>query len=56
MTSRVIKQDYYLEDKAARKLQKLNLTLNQIKQSAKIPERAAAFNFEGTKLELTEDS
>lgn len=56
MTSRVIKEDYYLENKAAKKLQKLKLTVDQIKQSAKIPNRASAFIFEGTNLEVTESS
>lgn len=56
MTSRVIKEDHYLENKAAKKLQKLKMTLDQIKQSAKIPDRAAAFTFEGMKLEITESS
>lgn len=56
MTSRVIKEDYYLENKAAKKLQKLKLTVDQIKQSAKIPNRASAFIFEGTNLEVTQSS
>lgn len=52
MTSRVIKEDYYLGDKAAKKLEKLNITLDEIKQSARIPTRATGFVFEGTKLEV----
>lgn len=56
MTSRGIKEDYYLENKAAKKLQKLKLTVDQIKQSARIPNRASAFKFEGTQLEITESS
>ncbi|KAJ4419637.1 hypothetical protein N0V82_004832 [Gnomoniopsis sp. IMI 355080] len=52
MTSRVIKEDYYLEDKAAKKLKKLKITLDEIKQSAQIPTRATGFIFEGTKLEI----
>lgn len=52
MTSRVIKEDYYLEDKAAKKLEKLNITLDAMKESARIPDRATDFIFEGTQLEI----
>lgn len=52
MTSRVIKADYYLDNKAAKKLQKLKITVDEMKKSARIPSRATAFVFEGTQLEM----
>ncbi|KAJ4386629.1 hypothetical protein N0V93_009527 [Gnomoniopsis smithogilvyi] len=56
MTSRVIREDYYLEEKAAKKLEKLKITLDEMRKSARIPAKAAALVFEGTKLEIEESS
>lgn len=56
MTSRVIKEDYYLDNKAAKKLKKLNITLDEMKKSAQIPARAASFVFEDTQLEIANSS
>ncbi|CAN8100564.1 unnamed protein product [Discula destructiva] len=56
MTSRVIKPEYYLEKKPAMKLVAQNLSLDGMKESARIPARAARFVFEGTRLEVDNGS
>lgn len=56
MTSRVINKDYYLDKKAAKKLEKLKLTLEDMQKSSRIPRRATAFVFEGTQLEIAGSS
>lgn len=56
MTSRVIKPEYYLEAKAAKKLEEQHLTVQAMKDSAQIPARAAGLSFEGTYLNITSNN
>lgn len=55
MTSRVIKSDYYLGEKAAKKLEEQGITIKDMEESARLPERAAEFSFKGTQLQSDND-
>lgn len=52
ITSRVIDPDYYRTGKPAKRIRDQGLTIEDMKEAARIPVRAAGFTFNGTQLHI----